>query len=100
LHPNELTRYARFGHALATKVCAGAHPLKVPPPNQIVVQRRKARARLLELFDAPSRRQRDVVRVHRMLPDWRNFGEARPVATTIEPGLFDGRVNIKIEVSA
>src|SRR4029077_20000840 len=33
-------------------------PLKVPLPNQIVVQRRKPRARLLELSDAPSRRQR------------------------------------------
>jgi hypothetical protein len=50
-------------------------------------------------------------RVHRMLPGWRDFepccqvlrryfGEARPVATTIEPGLIDGRANIKIEVSA
>jgi len=53
----------------------------------------------------------DVVRVHRMLPDRRDFepccrvlrryfGEARPVATTIEAGLADGRAKIKIEVSA
>ena len=53
----------------------------------------------------------DVVCVHRMLPDRRDFepcrpvlrrcfGEARPVATTIEAGLIDGRAKIKIEVSA
>jgi transposase-like protein len=53
----------------------------------------------------------DVVRVHRMLPDRRDFelccpvlrryfGEARPVATTIEAGLIDGRAKITIEVSA
>jgi hypothetical protein len=53
----------------------------------------------------------DVVRVHRMLPDRRDFepccpvlrryfGEARPVATTIEAALIDGRAKIKIEVSA
>ena len=29
----------------------------------------------------------------------RYFGEARPVATTIEAGLIDGRAKIKIEVS-
>jgi hypothetical protein len=28
------------------------------------------------------------------------FGEARPVATTIEAGRIDGRAKIKIEVSA
>ena len=33
-------------------------PLGFPLPNQIVVQGRKPRARLLELLDAPSRRQR------------------------------------------
>jgi hypothetical protein len=48
----------------------------------------------------------DVVRVHRMLPDRRDFepccpvlrcyfGEARPVATTIEAGLIEGRAKIK-----
>ena len=53
----------------------------------------------------------DVVCVHRMLPDRRDFepccpvlrhyfGEARPVATTIEAGPIDGRAKIKIEVSA
>lgn len=53
----------------------------------------------------------DVVRVHRMLPDRRDFepccsvlrryfGKARPVATTIEASLSDGRAKIKIEVSA
>jgi hypothetical protein len=53
----------------------------------------------------------DVVRVHRMLPDRRDFepycsvlrryfGEARPVATTIKAGLIDARAKIKIEVSA
>jgi hypothetical protein len=30
----------------------------------------------------------------------RYFGEACPVATTIEVGLIDGRAKIKIEVSA
>jgi hypothetical protein len=46
-----------------------------------------------------------------MLPDRRDFepigpvlrcyfGEARPVATTIEAGLVEGRAKIKIEVSA
>jgi hypothetical protein len=30
----------------------------------------------------------------------RYFGEARPVATTIEAGLIDRRANIKIEASA
>jgi hypothetical protein len=30
----------------------------------------------------------------------RYFGEARPVATTIEAGLIDRRAKIKIEVSA
>jgi hypothetical protein len=30
----------------------------------------------------------------------RYFGKARPVATTIEAGLIDGRAKIKIEVSA
>jgi hypothetical protein len=54
----------------------------------------------------------DVVRVHRMPPDRRDFelccpvlrrryfGETRPVATTIEAGLIDGRAKSKIEVSA
>jgi hypothetical protein len=48
----------------------------------------------------------DVVRVHRMLPDRRDFepccsvlrryfGAARPVATTIEAGLIEGRAKIK-----
>jgi len=60
-------------------------------------QRRKPRARLLELFDAPSRRQRRGAHA----PDRRDFepccpvlrryfGEARPVATTIEAALIDG----------
>jgi hypothetical protein len=52
----------------------------------------------------------DVVCVHRMLPDRRDFepccpvlrryfGETRPVGTTIEAGLIDRRAKIKIEVS-
>jgi hypothetical protein len=97
---------------LATKLkCAQTvTPLKVPLPNQIVVQRRKPRA----AFSSCSTRRvaaSDVMRVHRMLPDRRafepccpilrcHFGEARPVATTIEAGLIDGRAKIKIEVSA
>ena len=100
----------RFGHALATEARADRHPLKVPLRNQIVVQPRKPRA---SLWSCSTRRvaASDVVCVHRMLPDRRDFepccpvlrryfGEARRVATTIEAGLIDGRAKIKIEVSA
>jgi hypothetical protein len=85
-------------------------PVKVPLQNQIVVQRCKPRARLLELFDAPSRRQRCDARASHAAGSARfepccpvlrrYFGEACPVATTIEAGLIDGRAKIMIEVSA
>ena len=53
----------------------------------------------------------DVVRVHYILPDRRDFepcwpvlrryfGEARPAATMIEAGLIDPRMKIEIEVTA
>ena len=85
-------------------------PLGFPLPYQIVVQGSKPRARLLELFDAPSRRQRRGARASHAAGSARfepccpvlrrYFGEARPVATTIEAGLIDGRAKITIEVSA
>jgi hypothetical protein len=40
------------------KLCRSSSPLKFPYRSKIVVQRRKPRARLRELFNAPSRRQR------------------------------------------
>jgi enamine deaminase RidA (YjgF/YER057c/UK114 family) len=54
---------------------------------------------------------RDVVRVHYILPDGRDFekcwpvlrkylGEARPAATMIEARLLDPRMRIEIEVTA
>jgi hypothetical protein len=100
---------ARFGQRLRLKCAPTVTPLGFPLPYQIVVQGRKPRARLLELFDAPSRRQRRGARASRAAGrDFepccpvlrRYFGEARPVATTIEAGLIDGRAKIKIEVSA
>jgi hypothetical protein len=86
-------------------------PLKVPLSNQIVVQRRKPRARLLELFDAPSRRQRrgarashaaGSARFRAVLPGLAAlFRRGRGLSLiTIEAGLIDGRAKIKIEVSA
>jgi hypothetical protein len=96
---NERTRCAGFGHALATKVVADRHPLRLPYRIKSLF----SVASCAPAFLSCSTRRvaaSDVVRVHRMLPDrrdfdpccpvfWRYFGEAR--CRCHDRGLVDGR---------
>jgi enamine deaminase RidA (YjgF/YER057c/UK114 family) len=80
-------------------------------PEDVVAQAERCLRNIGDALQQSGASFADIVRVHYVLPDRRDFepcwpvlrrylGEVRPAATMIEAGLVDPRMKIEIEVTA